>query len=126
MTDCPNCGRPADGPLVECFCRQCLREIDAEARPLIFALNRLPGITTVESCCGHGSEHFRIWFEVSLYEKAGLTAIEAAIAHEDWPNGERWRVYHTQMAYFTWILESADVGPHVIGQSRLLARHLVG
>lgn len=124
VIECPNCREPTDDPLLEGFCRKCVLWIDVEARQLVFALNRLPGITTIESCYGHGSDPFRIWFEVSLYEKAGLEAIKRAIAHEEWPQGERWRVYHTKMAYFSWILESGEAGPGVYGQSRLLCRHL--
>ena len=37
--------------------------IDIECEPLCCALNLLPSILTVESCCGHGESPFRIWFE---------------------------------------------------------------
>ncbi len=37
-------------------------DIDPECRALCEALNRLPGIRTTESCCGHGESPFRIWF----------------------------------------------------------------
>ena len=36
--------------------------IDIECLALCEALNRFPGIETVESCCGHGNNPFRIWF----------------------------------------------------------------
>lgn len=36
--------------------------VDKECMALCAALNQLDGITTVESCCGHGSKPYRIWF----------------------------------------------------------------
>lgn len=39
--------------------------MDIECIPLCDALNALPGITTTESCCGHGKEPFRIWFRAN-------------------------------------------------------------
>lgn len=38
-------------------------DIDPECRELCEALNLLPGITTTSSCCGHGREPYRIWFD---------------------------------------------------------------
>ena len=126
VPDCPNCHRKTDDRLLFGFCRRCVEDIDAEARPLVFTLNTLPGIQTIESCCGHGTEPFRIWFEVSLYDKSGLKIIQRAVEHKEWPQGERWTVCKSNMQLFTWILSSADVGPQVFGQSRLLCRHLKG
>lgn len=36
--------------------------MDKEVIPLCDALNKLHGISTVESCCGHGKHPFRIFF----------------------------------------------------------------
>ena len=36
--------------------------IDKECVGLIKAMNKMPGICTFESCCGHGNQPFRIWF----------------------------------------------------------------
>lgn len=36
--------------------------MDKECLRLCDALNDIPGITTQESCCGHGSRNFNIWF----------------------------------------------------------------
>lgn len=38
-------------------------EIDIECVPLCDVINKLPGIRTIESCCGHDKKDFRIWFE---------------------------------------------------------------
>ena len=36
--------------------------MDKEVIDLCKALNKLPGISTVESCCGHEKHPFRIFF----------------------------------------------------------------
>ena len=42
--------------------------MDPEVVDLCAALNRLTGVTTVESCCGHGKETYCIWFQVERLE----------------------------------------------------------
>ena len=37
--------------------------MDETCRKLCEALNTMPGIATYASCCGHGRQPFRIWFE---------------------------------------------------------------
>lgn len=44
------------------------RAMDPECVLLCRALNALPGITTIESCCGHGRKPFWIWFTVASLE----------------------------------------------------------
>ena len=36
--------------------------VDKECVDLCMALNYLPGISTIESCCGHGERPYHIWF----------------------------------------------------------------
>lgn len=36
-------------------------DMDSECVPLVKILNRLPGIETIESCCGHGKKPFLVW-----------------------------------------------------------------
>ena len=36
--------------------------MDRECTELYNAMNEIPGIRTVESCCGHGKDNYRIWF----------------------------------------------------------------
>jgi len=38
--------------------------MDPECVSLCYILNRLPGVTTTGSCCGHGKSSFRIWLQV--------------------------------------------------------------
>jgi hypothetical protein len=37
--------------------------MDKECVDLCNALNQLPGIYTIESCCGHGERPYHIWFK---------------------------------------------------------------
>ncbi len=36
--------------------------MDKECKELCEAVNLLPGIRTIESCCGHGKIEYHIWF----------------------------------------------------------------
>ena len=46
---------------------------DKDCIDLCKALNRLPGITTFESCCGHGESNYHIFFGAKSLE--GLAPI---------------------------------------------------
>ena len=37
-------------------------DIDKECVHICDAMNQVPGIETIESCCGHGERPFHIWF----------------------------------------------------------------
>lgn len=41
----------------------CQDSIDKECKLLCDALNLLPGVETSESCCGHKTNNYRIWFK---------------------------------------------------------------
>ncbi len=41
-------------------------DTDKECIPLCLLLNKLPGIQTIESCCGHRRDSFKIWFRCEL------------------------------------------------------------
>lgn len=40
------------------------KDIDKQCIPLCDALNFIPSIRTLESCCGHGKDSFKIWFTI--------------------------------------------------------------
>jgi hypothetical protein len=40
-------------------------DIDPECIPLCNAINRVPGLSTIESCCGHAKDEFDIWFKAT-------------------------------------------------------------
>jgi len=43
-------------------------EMDKECLALCDALNRVPGIRTAASCCGHGKGDYHIWFVADSLE----------------------------------------------------------
>lgn len=61
-------------------------DVDPECRPLCEAMNRIPGIETFESCCGHGCKNFNIYFVADSL--AALHAL-ARIMHD---RATRWHI----------------------------------
>jgi len=51
-------------------------DIDQECVALCDAINKYPGIRTVESCCGHDKTPYRIWFRI---DGLGLTTLPALL-----------------------------------------------
>lgn len=66
--------------------------MDVDCIPLCDALNALPGIKTVESCCGHGQATHRIFFTAGSVEALGpiLQACESSGWDVEvfWVNGQ--------------------------------------
>jgi hypothetical protein len=60
-------------------------EMDEEVIPLCRALNGLDGITTVESCCGHGDRPFLIWFIVDNVDDVAPVCYFADDCHTECP-----------------------------------------
>ena len=55
--------------------------IDPECIKICTALNELPGIRTVESCCGHGEQPFWIWLMVTDPTALGLLTLSRCLCH---------------------------------------------
>jgi hypothetical protein len=66
--------------------------MDDEVLELCNAMNALPGIETVESCCGHGSGPFRIWFKVAKDEQDGLFFLTRCVDRRYWKYGYLWKI----------------------------------
>lgn len=43
-------------------------DIDPECVAICEAMNRMPGIRTIESCCGHGRHSFNVYFKSDSLE----------------------------------------------------------
>lgn len=52
-------------------------DIDKECVVLCDALNSIPGVTTRESCCGHGRKPYRVWFQAENLHSLSLVALIA-------------------------------------------------
>ena len=68
-------------------------DMDPECIALCDTLNLMPGIVTSESCCGHGRDKFRIWFDAVSF--AALNRI-AILCHEGSVGRCIWEVKVTQ------------------------------
>jgi hypothetical protein len=73
--------------------------MDAECVDLSDTLNSIKGIETVESCCGHNYEPYRIFFK--CYELPALRFIQSCIDKRYWKYGGQWKI----------TTSIADVGP---------------
>lgn len=49
--------------------------MDPQCIPLCDAINSIPGLKTVDSCCGHGKHSFCIWFNIDRKKVRFLTVI---------------------------------------------------
>ena len=56
-------------------------KMDPEVIPLCDSLNTLIGISTHESCCGHGANEFRIFFDAEDFDCLGLVCYYANGCH---------------------------------------------
>jgi hypothetical protein len=61
-------------------------DMDEEVVPLCRALNGLDGITTVESCCGHGNTPFLIWFTADNVDDVAPVCFFADDCHTECPD----------------------------------------
>jgi hypothetical protein len=68
------------------------QDIDPEVIDLCNAINALPGLTTLESCCGHGTEPFTVYatFDSPTATQAGLFFLAWCMDRRYWPFGHLW------------------------------------
>lgn len=64
--------------------------IDVEVRDLCDVMNALPGIETLDSCCGHGSSSLGIYFKVT--SEKGLFFLTRCVDHRYWKYGSLWGI----------------------------------
>ena len=98
-------------------------DVDEQCRALCEALNTLPGIKTVESCCGHGERPFRIWFEAHSLKSLPLVAYHTVPCHV----GFFWNCRVTTdcaMSPVLFLLESIEVGEVAYEQAGKMATAL--
>ena len=94
--------------------------MDIECISLCEALNKIPGIETIESCCGHGNEKYQIWFK--CYDLHKLSYLLYFI-DPCYINFSNWRCRvktDFRMSYPTFVLEG--IGPLVYKQSEIIAK----
>lgn len=65
-------------------------DMDIECIDLCDALNAIPGIATMESCCGHGSHQFMVFFRVT--DQKGLFFLTRCVDRRYWKYGYLWKI----------------------------------
>jgi hypothetical protein len=76
--------------------------LDPEVLDLCMALNKIPGVETTGSCCGHGKYPYWIWFKVTDYSLRGLALLGRSVNwNYGFIGGSRWRV----------VLDPNDIDP---------------
>lgn len=98
--------------------------MDKECIDICKAINQIPGIRTVESCCGHDERQYHIWFKVDNLEHLPLLLFYCDPCHV----GFRWNCLATSdcaMSPVTFLLESESKGDESYRESREIAEHIV-
>jgi len=65
--------------------------VDKECVELCNAMNSLPSIETISSCCGHGKSPFRIFFKVRETPD-GLFFLTRCVDSRYWKYGNFWKI----------------------------------
>lgn len=99
------------------------KSMDKECIALCDAINNVPGLHTVESCCGHGTRPFRVWFKVEFLDELPVLLYYCDPCH----TGFVWRcLVQTDCAmspvYF--MLESEAIGEEAYQQAKIIADHV--
>ena len=85
-------------------------EIDKDIVNIVKAMNKFPGIRTVESCSGHGKQPASIFFVPET-----IDALPALLYYFDWcHSGVYWPVHvytDCSASRATWVVESEEMGP---------------
>lgn len=115
------------GPHYDCF--------DPECVALCRVMNSLPGITTIESCCGHGISSFGVFFRYEAspeHERSGLCLLTLAQDRRYWRYGHQWKIELSISDRFwgtdgavTYYLESVAFGEEAYRQADNLAERIL-
>ncbi len=100
-------------------------DIDPEVIDLCRALNSLPGIATVESCCGHGERPFQVYFKARNLDVLRPVAYWTSACHSGYPGWQVIARTDCGMAPITFILEG-PVGAEGYEGAEAIADCLVG
>ena len=106
-------------------------EFDREVAPLCRVINDLPGLLTTESCCGHGTRPFRIWFRVSEDEQRGLFLLARSVDRRYFKHGHEWSITvsisdsPTSPLPLSFLLESNTRGEEAYKQAQELLDNII-
>lgn len=98
--------------------------MDDECIPLCDAINSIPGLRTVESCCGHGERQFSIWFDVEFPSHLPILLYYCDPCHV----GFRWNCVVTTdcgMSPVTFRIQSESQGEQSYAEANTIAESIV-
>lgn len=98
--------------------------IDKECIDLCAAINDIPGLRTVESCCGHGERTYKIWFKAETLEWLPSLLYFCDSCHV----GFNWKCLATTdcgMSPVTFLLESESKGQKAYEESKIISKHVM-
>lgn len=96
-------------------------DLDPEVLALCQAMNALPGIQTVSSCCGHGDHPFRIWFEAESLESLPPLLYWFDVCHS---GCEGWRVIASTDCGMSSVSFMVEGPVHAFGQADEIAMRI--
>lgn len=105
-------------------------KIDPPILELVEALNRLPGLETLESCCGHGKAPIAIFFRVEEGDARGLFLLARSADRRYWRHGGAWSIRVSvgdeplRPLPILYLLESTATGRRAYAQGRDLVRSI--
>lgn len=85
-------------------------KMDEECVDLCNAINKCAGITTIESCCGHSKQPYRVWFRAEALEDLPTACYFFDVCHCGFSG---WRVIATtdcSMRPVTFRIEGPSTG----------------
>lgn len=109
--------------------------MDPEAVALCDAMNCLPGVWTASSCCGHGREPFRVFFDIDPRDDPrleGLFFLVRCTERRYWKYGHLWNislgvgdiVRNDGSLPMSFMLQSTDKGEEAYAQAQSLVENM--
>lgn len=105
------------------------KDIDSECVYLCDALNSIPHVLTVESCCGHGKESFDIWF--NCYKNRQLLPIARSISRNYSSLMDEWSLFVAysdlpERPIFFQLSSNNIKGERAYEESKIIANNIYG
>ncbi len=98
-----------------------LVDVDKECVKLCEAINRIPNIHTIESCCGHGKELYRVWFKCDTLDFLPILLYYIVPCHTGFIHWDCFVKTDCVMQYPTFCLQSQDMGQIAYDESEEIA-----
>ena len=98
--------------------------MDPECVSICDAINKIPGVHTIESCCGHSKYPFRVWFIVSNLKRLPGLLYYLDPCHV----GFRWKCEaytDCSMAPVRFMVESESVGKESYLEANIIAEKVI-